>query len=138
MATQSKWINTLEYFAYQSINIGLSFWKSPRSKLYAITHSDIQLTTSSQNRCPPSRSTFCDSSDDEDSECLLPKAKYGRFERILQSLSDEVTAMKETVTEVISLTSNAVMPMGLKRVEKEAFKCQICHLVPVQPPVIVT
>jgi len=53
------------------------------------------MFNSQQNRCLPSRSTFSDTSDDEDNEFLLPKAKYGRFERILQSLTDEVAAVKE-------------------------------------------
>jgi len=58
---------------------------------------------------------------------------YGRFERILQSLVDEMASIKKTDSDVMSLTSETVMPLGLKRVVKDTFKCQICHAVPVQP-----
>ena len=76
------------------------------------------------NRCPPRRSTFSDSTDDEDDEFLSPKAKHGRFERIVQSLADEVATVKETISDVMSLTSDTVMPLGLKRVVKDTFKYQ--------------
>ena len=38
----------------------------------------------------------------------------------------------------MSLTNEAAMPLGLKRVINDTFKCQICHSVPIKPPVIAT
>ena len=40
------------------------------------------------------------------------------------------------MTDMMTLTSD--LPIGLRRVLRDTFKCQICHSVPVKPPVIVT
>ena len=49
-----------------------------------------------------------------------------------------MASVKETVSDVMSLTNEAAMPLGLKRVINDTFKCQICHSVPIKPPVIAT
>ena len=49
-----------------------------------------------------------------------------------------MASVKETVSDVMPLTNEAAMPLGLKRVINDTFKCQICHSVPIKPPVIAT
>ncbi len=50
----------------------------------------------------------------------------------------EVGCIKETLGEMMTLSTDSNFPMGLKRILRETFKCRICHTVPSKPPVIVT
>ena len=77
-----------------------------------------------------------DSSDDD--KFSPPKGKKGRYEKLLKSLKDEVISVKKTVSDAMSLTPESVLPLGLRRIVRGTFECQIFHTVPVQPPVIVT
>ncbi|XP_065908512.1 uncharacterized protein [Dysidea avara] len=117
----------------------LAFWRSPRRKLYAVSHSDFQEMLSCPSRSSTSSFTHhSDSSDDDDDKFSPPKGKKGRYEKLLKSLKDEVISVKETVSDAMSLTPESVLPLGLRRIIRDTFKCQICHTIPVQPPVIVT
>ena len=42
------------------------------------------------------------------------------------------------MVDMMSLTADTNLPMGLKRILRDTFKCQICHTVPIRPPVIIT
>ena len=122
--------------------MGLSFWKSPCRKLYAVTFSDIQQSSQSHSRSSRSfhdqLQDVPDSSDDDiDRDDLNPKKKR-KYDRPLQRLTDEVTAIRDIITDMMSLTSDTNIPLGLRRVLRDTFKCQICHNVSVRPPVIVT
>ena len=80
-----------------------------------------------------------DSSDDDiDRDDLNPKKKRKYDDRPLQRLIDEVAAIRDIITDMMSLTSNTSIPLGLRRILRDTFKCQICHNVPIRPPVIVT
>jgi len=75
-----------------------------------------------------------DSSDDDETwEPPKPKKMC-----TLNSLVDEVRSVKETVLDMMSLTSNTTLPLGLKRLFRDTFKCHVCHSVPIRPPVIIT
>lgn len=118
--------------------VGLTFWKSPRRKVYAVAHNDIQelMSCSSRSFTSSRESHQTDSSDDE--EFLPPKGKKGRYEKVLQSVKDELVSLKDTVADVISLTPQSFLPLGIRRVIRDTFKCQICHSIPANPPIIVT
>ena len=51
---------------------------------------------------------------------------------------NEVGGIKEALGEMMTLSADSSIPMGLKRILRETFKCHICHNVPINPPVIVT
>ena len=38
---------------------------------------------------------------------------------------------------MMTLSADNSIPMGLKRILRETFKCRVCHTVPINPPVIV-
>ena len=50
----------------------------------------------------------------------------------------EVGGIKEALGEMMTLSADSSIPMGLKRILRETFKCRVCHNVPINPPVIVT
>lgn len=90
-----------------------------------------------------SRSTsFIDVPDfsDDDLDRDEPSKKRSRRcdDRMLQRLSDEVASIRDIMADVISLTADTNLPIGLRRLLRDTFKCQICHAVPARPPVIVT
>ena len=117
----------------------MSFWKCPRRKLYAVTFSDIQECSRGPSRS--SRSSFIDvpDSSDDDLDRDEPSKKKRRYDdRMLQRLSDEVASVRDIMADMMSLTADTNLPIGFRRVLRDTFKCQICHTVPVKPPVIVT
>ena len=56
----------------------------------------------------------------------------------LDLLLNEVGNIRETLDDMMTLTEDTRVPMGLKRILRDTFKCHICHSVPIKPPVIVT
>ena len=59
-------------------------------------------------------------------------------DRILQRLADDVAPMRDMVADTMSLKSDTNIPLGVRSVLRDTFNCQICHSVPVKPPVIMT
>jgi len=123
-----------------SVYVGLTFWKSPRRKLYAVAYDDIRGLMSCPSRSfplTPSRELHQTDSSDEDEDLLPPKEKKRRNEKMLQSIKDELVSLKDTVVDVMSLTPESFLPLGLRRVIRDTFKCQICQST-ANPPIIVT
>lgn len=56
----------------------------------------------------------------------------------LDLLMDDMDSIKESIHSIFSLTKDSKIPMGLKKVMKETFKCAICMATPCRPPLIVT
>ena len=121
--------------------IGISFWKCPRRKLYAVTFTDIQECSRGPYRSTKS-SSFIDISDssDDDLNNDEPSKKKRRCDdsKMLQRLNDEVASIRDIMVDMMSLTADTNLPIGLRRILRDTFKCQICHSVPITPPVIVT
>jgi len=115
--------------------IGLTFWKCPRRKLFAVTVSDIEECNLGHNR---SR----DDSDVSDDELAEPFERTGRtrYDKMLHQLNDEVASVRGTIMTSLTkaLARDATLPMGFKRIIKDTFKYQICHSTPMVLPVIVT
>ena len=44
--------------------------------------------------------------------------------------------MKESVFKIFKLTNNMTIPLGLRRLFYDTFKCSICQSTPMIPPVI--
>ena len=75
---------------------------------------------------------------DSDEEDFEPRSKKERKEEKLNMILNEVGGIKEALGEMMTLSADSSIPMGLKRILRETFKCHICHTVPINPPVIVT
>jgi len=57
---------------------------------------------------------------------------------LFDELSEDVTFIKDTLMGKMTLNAESKLPMGLKRILRDAFKCQICHSIPAKPPLIIT
>ena len=108
---------------------GLTFWKYPRQKFYAVLHKDVKDSTPSSSCQSP---IFIDVDDD-----FEPQSKRERKEDKLETLISEVGSIKETLTDMFSLTENSCIPVGLKCILHDTFKCTTCHRVPIRPPAVI-
>ena len=70
------------------LNVGLTFWKNPRRKLFAVAKADIKGGVSKK------RPIVLDSDDDEDFE---PRKKKPKIEVKLEMIFDEMASIKETL-----------------------------------------
>ena len=88
--TLSKYINTtlIQCYHYCLFCTGLSFWKCPRRKVYAVSQKDIRDSTPISSW---KRSLILDS-DEEDFE---PRSKKERKEEKLDMILSEVGGIKE-------------------------------------------
>ena len=118
-------------FLVSIASLGLAFWKCPRRKLYAVPASDVTGSICKK------RPIVLDS-DDDDFEQSSSSKKRSRTERKLEMLLDDVGTVKEALTDIMSLTRDSRMPLGLKQILRDNFQCFICHVVPIRPPVIIT
>ena len=64
--------------------------------------------------------------------------RKSKLDKMVEAMGCDVSAIRETVTDMMSLAANCNLPLGLKRIVRDTFKCYICHSVPVKPPIIVT
>ena len=117
------------------MSVGVLFWKHPRRKLYAVVQKELHHG---------GKRSFCtiDVSDDESdtasSMSILTRNKKSKINKMVETIGDDVSVIRETVTDMMTLTANCNLPLGLKRIVRDTFKCYICHSVPVKPPIIVT
>lgn len=74
-------------------------------------------------------------SSDEEEEDLQPRSKK---KDKLDVILNDVCEIKDTLADMMSLGESCKVPLGVKRLIQNAFKCSICHCVPIRPPVIIT
>ncbi len=101
--------------------IGVSFWKTPSRKIYAI----------------PLNNESADSDDD----FLPPVPKKGKRKLvekdvINKTLLNSISSIQSTVDEIMSVTKDSKLPLGMKKAMSDCFKCSICTGA-TKPPVIV-
>ena len=78
-----------------------------------------------------------DSSDNDiDGEAAHKKRKVA--EKGFEELSEDVRFIKDTLMDMMTLNAESKLPMGLKRMLRDTFKCHICHSIPAKPPLIIT
>ena len=98
--------------------------------MYAVSQKDIRYSTPISGW---KRSLI-----DSDEEDFEPRSKKERKEEKLDMILNEVGGIKEALGEMMTLSADSSIPMGLKCILRETFKCHICHTVLINPPVIVT
>ena len=54
----------------------------------------------------------------------------------LMILSNDIKQVKESVSKIFRLTNNMTIPLGLRQLLYDTFKCSICRSTPMVPPVI--
>ena len=104
--------------------IGWAFWRTPPRKLYAVSKRIRKRAIS-------------DPSDDSD-EDFIPK----RSKRICSASGDGMRTIlkniQDTLKEIMAVNKDSRLPIGLKKVLNDTFKCSICQETPIKPPAIIT
>lgn len=74
---------------------------------------------------------------DEDNDPLPNRKK--RKEEFMQIIKSDIQSIKADVEEIKSLTKDpdTKLPLGFQNEIFGAFKCCICHVVPIRPPLII-
>ena len=117
------------------IHVGLKFWKVGSRKLYAVKESELKET---KKRSSTSSGIINISSSDSDSEIIpLVKRKRVSMDSIkLQRIQDDIREVKEELSKMFLLTSTMQVPIALRRLLYDTFRCSICRSTPMKPPII--
>ena len=129
--------------------LGLTFWKSPRRKLYAVPIEDLNAVlgidyceTGDRDMVGGStprgrkRSASADWSNSE-KECPEVKRTVEQIDTKVDFIMTDIQEIKSRFEENIKLTKDTPIPVGLKK-SKDHFKCRICLTSPLNPPVVIT
>ena len=78
------------------------------------------------------------SSSDSDDDLVKPLIRRKRTAEAakLAVMSTDIKEMKESVSKIFRLTNSMSIPLGLRQLLYDTFKCSICQLTPMVPPVI--
>jgi hypothetical protein len=116
------------------IILGLAFWKVPRRLIYAVELPKYSGAKSSKKK----HTSLLDCEDDDFDEELERKPKRNKLEEKFDALSEDMKALRDTVSQVTDLAKMSNIPIALTRVMKETFQCKVCLSVPIKPPVIIS
>ena len=97
--------------------IGLKFWKVGSRKIYAVRDSEMGKKRSS---CGHASNVDDISSSSDDNEDFI----------------SELKELKEAVNKLVAVTPSMNIPLGLRSILYDTFKCSICQSTPMQPPII--
>lgn len=66
------------------------------------------------------------------------EASLEQIQSTLGDTADDTVAIKEMLSKVLTLATDSNLPIALKVLLQDTFKCAICTGVPIKPPVIAT
>ena len=112
--------------------IGLSFWKSPRRIIYSVLRAKL-ISLQKQKK-----KAVIDADSDDDFEPTMKKKRNDDTNTKIEKVAREVGSLKSLLTDVVTITKEMKVPLGLMNMMRSNFKCQICHRIPLCPPVIVS
>lgn len=100
---------------------GFKFWKVSARKFYAIPEDDLRPADARGVKRSRTAAAVLTSHSDND---------------VLCAISHDVAAIHEKTDAIMSLTKDAKIPLGLKKLLNDALKCHICTSV-MKPPLII-
>ena len=103
---------------HKFIKTGLSFWKAPNRKIYAVSQTNLDALDE-----PASDG----SGDDE----WTPRSA----KRLKKEFTEGIKKMKE---EMVTLMSSRPLPYSIMEQLTGIMKCCICQVVPVRPPLVIS
>lgn len=56
----------------------------------------------------------------------------------LNFVLSDLEGVKTVVEDIMAVTKNSTIPLGLKKILHETLKCRICLSAPIVPPVVIT
>ena len=110
------------------MSAGLKFWKVNSTKFFAVAEEDLLA---------PRRKKYKRRGSGTDAIDLCREEPGCSCQETEQKVSKELVELQRRVDKVFQLTKDAKVPLGLRDLLSEAFKCKICREV-IRPPVIVT
>ena len=110
---------------------GLKFWKLPRRKVFAVPKSDL-----SKKKTSNSAGVSIDS--DGDFQPPQQKKRKDELEVKIDHMRHEMEEIKDVLYDMMHLDRETKIPLSLRRIIRDAFKCKICLSVPINAPVIMT
>ena len=75
---------------------------------------------------------------DTDDDDFQPKKKRLRADDALTSMQQDISEIKDNIVEIMSLSISSHIPIALRHIIRDSFRCKICLCVPMKPPVIVS
>ena len=114
----------------------MQFWKVGNRKIYAVKESDLRLPAKPSTKGKNVVSLDSDSSDDSFLHCSK-KGKFVLSQRSTESvkLLTEVQGLRQEISQLFEVNKQLPIPMGLRKVLQETFKCCICQCT-MTPPII--
>jgi hypothetical protein len=107
---------------------GLAFWKAPRINIWAVLKQSLRGNSQQLH--------YAGTLDSDDE--FEPRNKRIHLIEKMNVLTDEVSGLKEIVSDIMKLTKDSEIPLGLKKTVGDTFKCKICHTSPIKPPIIIS
>ena len=101
---------------------GLKFWKCGRRRIYAVREADTKKVLSVSS----------DSSGEESDFIPLTKRRKDDIDRI----ASDVKAIRGDITSLFEVSRTTSVPLGLKKMLIDSFRCTICQGTPMMPPII--
>lgn len=116
---------------YFFVFIGLKFWKVCSRKLYAVKESELR----EKKRVSAAANESSSSSDESLITPLVKRKCTAEFVK-LTNISCELKEVKDGLEKIFTLTSGMSIPVGLRNVLYDTFRCSICHATTMVPPII--
>ena len=113
------------------VHAGLKFWKVNSRKFFAVQEEDLLA---------PVRKKACRNVDSRVEAIDLTTSGLGcncNCKEALEDVLQEVMELQRRMTKLFELTKSSKVPLGLRELMNDAFKCKICRDI-VRRPVIVT
>ena len=103
-------------------------------KLYAVRGSDMKESKWRST----AKNLVTISSSDSNGDVLTPLIRRKRTAEAakLVILSNDIKQVKENVFKIFRLTNSMTIPLGLRQLLCDTFKCSICRPTPMVPPII--
>jgi len=115
-------------------NIGFKFWRVGSRKIFAVSEGDLKASKGKQKR--PVQYVISDS-DSSEEDFLPPRKKMTPATSAeVRQVSKEVKQVQQQIESFFQITTSMRVPPGLHKLLLESFKCHICHVSPIEPPVI--
>ena len=109
----------------------LKFWKAPRRKVYAIRKFDREQKLKQKSK----RSAIILDDSDEDVE-EGPKKRSRIQSDTFEEIKEDIAEIASVVQEIKELDRTNSVPLALKQLIIDAFKCKICLQAPMAAPPI--
>ena len=76
--------------------------------------------------------------DSDDADSSMKRARMTTVENKLDLALCDLKNVKSVVDDIMSVTKDSPIPLGLKKILRDTLTCRICLSAPIVPPVVIT